>query len=361
MENNKSQLHPLLRRAMLFLESEEWGTADDYCERVLDEEPENAYAYVIKLMARVRVSREEDIALAKRTFRGWNSYETALRFADNELRERLEGYLFAVEERIRQEELRKEEEERERERIAQEKAREAELIAEENRKAQIYNQACDCQKSGYVYDLNNAMSKFRSIIDYKDSRERIAQCEAAVAKAREDRVKRIELQEKQKKKKTITVVVIIVSVILAILAVVLLFNVAVTIPNNKKAEEISSMLVGMSFNATYMEDSEKTSGGAISLYTKMTECDETYSFEEKGIVEINRITRYDEEPFIINNGERQWDSENTFSGSVRWSGVKVSTFGKITLMIAGKACEIKLDTHGVPATIEINDVIYHAE
>jgi len=58
-------LHPLLRRAIIFLENEEWGSADDYCERYLDENPEFAYAYVIKIMARVHVAREEDLAKQK--------------------------------------------------------------------------------------------------------------------------------------------------------------------------------------------------------------------------------------------------------------------------------------------------------
>ena len=40
--------NPLLRRAFLYLEDGEWGKADDYCEQVLDQEPENAMAYVIK-------------------------------------------------------------------------------------------------------------------------------------------------------------------------------------------------------------------------------------------------------------------------------------------------------------------------
>lgn len=102
MENNQ-ELHPLLRRAIIFIENKEYGSADDYCEKYLDTNPEDAYAYVIKLMCRVKVAREEDLITAVDSFREWNSYRNAYRFADPELKERLEMYLLCVEERIRQE------------------------------------------------------------------------------------------------------------------------------------------------------------------------------------------------------------------------------------------------------------------
>ena len=50
-----SELTPLLRRAFVFIEDEEWDRADEYLERVLDEELENAYAYLGKAMAAVKV------------------------------------------------------------------------------------------------------------------------------------------------------------------------------------------------------------------------------------------------------------------------------------------------------------------
>ena len=34
---------PLLRRAFMFLEDGNWDDADSYCEKVLDQDPENAH------------------------------------------------------------------------------------------------------------------------------------------------------------------------------------------------------------------------------------------------------------------------------------------------------------------------------
>ena len=57
-----TKVAPLIKRALLFLEADEVIKADDYCERVLDMDPENAQAYLIKLMIRARVKTEEELA-----------------------------------------------------------------------------------------------------------------------------------------------------------------------------------------------------------------------------------------------------------------------------------------------------------
>ena len=50
---------PLLKRAFLFLEDGDWQEADAYCEKVLDVDPENAQAYLGKLMAELQVRKPE--------------------------------------------------------------------------------------------------------------------------------------------------------------------------------------------------------------------------------------------------------------------------------------------------------------
>ena len=48
--SESSSVAPLLKRTALFLEDGNWQEADQYCERVLDLDPENAQAYLYKLM-----------------------------------------------------------------------------------------------------------------------------------------------------------------------------------------------------------------------------------------------------------------------------------------------------------------------
>ena len=96
---------PLLRRAFLFLEDGDWASADEYCERVLDLEPENAEAYLGKLMAELRCSRREALRACQAPFDGSDNYQKALRFGGAALKEELSGAAKAVREREAQRRL----------------------------------------------------------------------------------------------------------------------------------------------------------------------------------------------------------------------------------------------------------------
>ena len=94
---------PLLRRAFLFLENREWKNAESYCERILDQEPENAQAYVCKLMAELQVSEREALKKHAAALPKNNTYRLALRYADAALKEELESYAKPTEESDQQE------------------------------------------------------------------------------------------------------------------------------------------------------------------------------------------------------------------------------------------------------------------
>lgn len=51
----------LLRRAELFLEDKEWDLASNYCQKVLDIEPENARAYFLLLLSSLKVSDKDEL------------------------------------------------------------------------------------------------------------------------------------------------------------------------------------------------------------------------------------------------------------------------------------------------------------
>lgn len=96
---------PLLRRAFLFLEDGDWTSADEYCERVLDLEPENAEAYLGKLMAELRCSRREALRACQAPFDGSDNYQKALRFSGAALKEELSDAAKTVREREAQRRL----------------------------------------------------------------------------------------------------------------------------------------------------------------------------------------------------------------------------------------------------------------
>ena len=93
---------PLLRRAFLFLENREWKNAESYCDRILDQEPENAQAYVCKLMAELQVSEREAIKKHAAALPKNNTYRLALRYADAALKAELESYAQQQEDKSQQ-------------------------------------------------------------------------------------------------------------------------------------------------------------------------------------------------------------------------------------------------------------------
>mgnify|MGYP000379665349 CR=1 FL=1 len=90
---------PLLERAFMFLEDGDWGEANEYCEKVLDQDPKNARAYLGKLMAECRACRMEDLQNCRQPFDGSGNYNKILRFADPKLIETLKGYIAHINER----------------------------------------------------------------------------------------------------------------------------------------------------------------------------------------------------------------------------------------------------------------------
>ena len=89
----------LVKRAFLFLEDGDYIKADEYCERVLDKDPENARAYLGKLMVNLEVRKKEELSDCKQSFDDNNYYKKAIRFGDDELRTVLRQYISDINER----------------------------------------------------------------------------------------------------------------------------------------------------------------------------------------------------------------------------------------------------------------------
>ena len=99
ISNSNANTAPLLKRAFLFLEDEEWDSADEYCEKVLDIDPECAEAYLGKLMAELKVPTRQKLKNQTSFFDGHNNYQKAMRFGDENLKKELQGYTDYIENR----------------------------------------------------------------------------------------------------------------------------------------------------------------------------------------------------------------------------------------------------------------------
>ena len=84
---------PLLKRAFMFLEDSDWASANEYCEKVLDIEPENALAYLGKFLSELKVRKQESLKDQAEPFDHSNNYQKAIRFADETLKIELIGYI----------------------------------------------------------------------------------------------------------------------------------------------------------------------------------------------------------------------------------------------------------------------------
>ena len=82
----------LLQRVSIFLEDKDWEKADEYCEKVLNQDPKNAQAYLGKLLADCKCSKLEDLQNCTSVFGKNKNYEKAVRFGDEKLRNALHQY-----------------------------------------------------------------------------------------------------------------------------------------------------------------------------------------------------------------------------------------------------------------------------
>ena len=170
---------PLLKRAFMFLEDGNWEEADTYCEKVLDQDPENAQAYLGKLMAELRVRRQEELQNCQQPFNANNNYRKAVRFGGDRMSSVLNGYITQINERN-----------------------------ENARLTGIYYSAVNAMSAANSEtEFKSVAETFRTISGWKDADEQIAACQrkieeikAANAKAESDRLKRLLAREEKKRK-----------------------------------------------------------------------------------------------------------------------------------------------------------------
>lgn len=89
----ESAVAPLLKRAEMFLADGDFIRADEYCEKVLDMDAENAEAYYIKMMADLQVTAKNQLDELDDTFVDNNNFIKVDRYGSDELRSELWGHI----------------------------------------------------------------------------------------------------------------------------------------------------------------------------------------------------------------------------------------------------------------------------
>lgn len=265
----------LMKRAFMFLEDGDWATADEYCEKVLDIDPENASAYLGKLMAELQVNTQGSLQDYPKPFDGNNNYQKAVRFADEKFKSVLVGYTEHI--RTRNENARLESVYRsaksamasaKTERIYVEIAQAFESVAgymDASSLAQVcYEKAEEARKDAVLAEakswmtdaipsLQRAISMFESIAGWKDADEQVfvcrkkireieAQAEAdRLAKERREELARIEAARVAKRNKKIMAMA--TAITCAAIAFIVLLN-TVIIPDMKYRDAVSLARIG---------------------------------------------------------------------------------------------------------------------
>lgn len=83
-QGNNTNIAPLIKRAYMFLEDEEWDVANEYAEKVLDNDPECAEAYLCKLLIEFKCSSIDDIFNLNVNIVNSNNFKKAKRFANGD-------------------------------------------------------------------------------------------------------------------------------------------------------------------------------------------------------------------------------------------------------------------------------------
>ena len=106
-------INNFLKLMFISLEDGDWDHANAYCVKVLEQDPENAHAFLGKLMIDLKVKLKEDLDSCNAPFDNNNNYKRAIRFGDEKLISFLQKQAAAVnhiEEQRKAEEARKAEE-----------------------------------------------------------------------------------------------------------------------------------------------------------------------------------------------------------------------------------------------------------
>ena len=171
----------LMKRVYLYLEDRDFAKASEYIDKVLDVDAEYAPAYVAQILVARELTEEADLAELRVSIDDDPTWKKALRFANEEQKQRYLGYAKQINEN--------EADDKEQARLAEEKRRKQEELAT---KEEQYDRAlAEISKGNYFW----AMMILHQLNGYKDAEKLMRQCL--------DKYKEELLQKEQEQRKTL--------------------------------------------------------------------------------------------------------------------------------------------------------------
>lgn len=267
-----ANIEPLLKRAFMFLEDGDWNSANEYCEKVLDTDPENAEAYLGKLMAEMRVKKQADLKNCREPFESRNNYKKIMRFGDGKLKTDLQNDIEHIKKRNENARLQgvyTDAKNAMSKATTESKYKEAAYLFESISEykdstaleKECYKKAEEARKDAILADgkarmtdvsiaeYESAIKLFESISGWKDADEQIIICQKKIEESKAaDEAKRLE-QEKQEQiaraereriaKRNKKIAIIAAPIVCAIIAFVIILNtVIIPVSTYKKAKKL---------------------------------------------------------------------------------------------------------------------------
>ena len=160
-----TNIAPLLKRTFIFLEDGDFESADEYCEKVLDLDPECAMAYLAKVLVSFKINRIEELSKIREEYFNDKNYIKAIRYANEKTKAELNEYLNKWKEK--------------RYKIAASIMENAKSTEEYRNAAEIFKNIIDYKDSKIQYDnclsqidiIQNLINKQKAIIKEIDKRK----------------------------------------------------------------------------------------------------------------------------------------------------------------------------------------------
>lgn len=243
------------------LEDNEWQKADDFFEQALNFDARLAKAYLGKLMAELKVNKQDDLQNCEKAFDNSLNYQKTMRFADEKLKNSLADDIDYINKRNKKAELEEvyqdgvscmseavaendfiitaelfeEIKDYKDSAMLAKKCREnAEIVKEQveiARKDEIYNMAKSLIEEDEIDYYEEAIAKLKTVPGWKDTDDLISRCEerikeikekeenARIEQERKAEEKRIlaEQQKEKRRKKVKKITIMAISVLCAII------------------------------------------------------------------------------------------------------------------------------------------------
>ena len=272
--NNSS----LLKRASMFLEDGDFKSADEYYDRILDNDPENGEAYLGKLLAELHVKSIDQLSELDKPFKTNTNFSKIIRYCSNEVSNRLNDINEEISNRN-----------------------------EVNGINAIYNEALQQKdKARTVNEFNQVISSLKSISQYRDVESLIDEC---------NKEKEL-IAAKQK-----TIIKYYIPAVIAVIAIVIMLIPFISIIftdgtlHHKKVFKQSIKVGDTVLFGRYEQDNDTTNGKELITWIVLSKNDRTLTLISKNALDNQPFNNESTHVSWGNSSLRKWMNSDFYNAA----------------------------------------------